>query len=104
MTDSSDDDLPITPVQAWTDSKGQLHPTKEAALFVEIERLLGHVGTGESLAPGIARLLVERRNRLMPLLKAFDGAGAVNASGGGAIIEPFPLTRQDDKDASRHSA
>lgn len=72
MRDEGEADLPIKSVRAWTDSKGQLHPTKEAALYVEIERLLGHVGTGESLAPGIARLLVERRDRLMPLLDAFD--------------------------------
>ncbi|MCW6533068.1 hypothetical protein [Sphingomonas lycopersici] len=77
--------LPIKAVQAWVDSKGHLYPTKEAALYVEIERLLGHVGTGESLAPGIARVLVEKRDRLMPLLKAFGAASEV--------IEAIPLAQ-----------
>jgi len=85
MRNQDDADLPIKAVQAWIDSKGHLYPTKEAALYVEIERLLGHVGTGESLAPGIARVLVEKRDRLMPLLKAF-GAGA-------EVIEAIPLAQ-----------
>jgi hypothetical protein len=69
----SDDetDLPVRPVQAWADGKGHLHPTKEAALLVEIERVLGHFGTGESMAPGIARLLAAKRYQLIPLLDAF---------------------------------
>ncbi len=84
MSIDSVEDLPIKRVYAWIDGKGQLHATKEAALYVEIERLLGHVGTGESLAPGIARTLVEIRDRLMPLLDAFD-------SDVPEIIEAIPL-------------
>lgn len=70
---SDDDDLPVKPVQAWTDGRGNLYPTKEAALLVEIERVLGHFGKGESdsMAPGIARLIAEKRRHLMPLLDAF---------------------------------
>jgi hypothetical protein len=40
-------------------------------LLVEIERVLGHFGTGESMAPGIARLIAAKRDELMPLLAAF---------------------------------
>lgn len=81
MRSNVDADLPIKPVQAWIDSKGHLFPTKEAALYVEIERLLGHVGSGESLAPGIARLMVEKRGTLIFLLEAFgaDGAEVIEA-------------------------
>ncbi len=87
MRNSRDDvDLPIKPVQAWVDSKGHLHPTKEAALYVEIERLLGHVGSGESLAPGIARTLVEKRGQLALLLGAFEPET-------GEVIEAIPLIR-----------
>ena len=67
-------DLPIAKVDAWRDGQGQLHPTKEAALLVEIERVLGRFGNAngsESLAPGLARLLVEKRAQLVPLLEAF---------------------------------
>ena len=61
----------ITAVEAWRDSTGTIHPTKEAALFVEITRALGRVGNGDSLAPGLAKVIVEQRAVLVPLLEAF---------------------------------
>lgn len=70
MTDG-ESDIPVRAVQAWSDGRGHLYPTKEAALLVEIERVLGHFGTGESMAPGIARLIAAKRDELMPLLAAF---------------------------------
>lgn len=63
--------LPVKSVQAWTDGRGHLYPTKEAALLVEIERVLGHFGSGDSMAPGIARLIAAKRDELVPLLTAF---------------------------------
>ena len=66
-----DSDIPVYPVQAWTDGRGHLYSTKEAALLVEIERVLGHFGTGESMAPGIARLIASKCDELVPLLTAF---------------------------------
>jgi len=63
--------IPVREVQAWSDGRGHLYSTKEAALLVEIERVLGHFGTGESMAPGIARLIAAKRDELMPLLAAF---------------------------------
>ena len=81
-----DGDLPVKPVQAWADGRGNLYPTKEAALLVEIERVLGHFGKGESdsMAPGIARLIADKRHHLIPLLDAF-GAEIAEA------IEPISL-------------
>jgi hypothetical protein len=69
----SDDnpDIPVRSVQAWAGGRGALYPTKEAALLVEIERVLGHFGTGDSMAPGIARLIAAKRDELIPLLSAF---------------------------------
>jgi hypothetical protein len=75
---SDDADIPVRSVQAWTDGRGHLYPTKEAALLVEIERVLGHFGTGESMAPGIARLIASKRDELVPLLTAF-GSETVKA-------------------------
>ncbi len=65
--------LPITPVEAWRDSNGTMHATKEAALTAEIERVLGRVGNGgsASVAPGMARTIIDQRAALMPLLEAF---------------------------------
>ncbi len=67
-----DAEIPVRSVQAWADGRGKLYPTKEAALLVEIERVLGHFGTGESIAPGIARLIAAKRDELIPLLGAFE--------------------------------
>jgi len=86
MYDVIEADLPVKAVRAWVDSRGCFHSTKEAALYVEIERLLGHVGSGDSLAPGIARLMVEKRGTLVQLLEAFG-------TGGGELIEAIPLPR-----------
>jgi hypothetical protein len=68
--------LPIREVPAWTDSTGALHPSKDAALTVELERALGRIGQGEtSIAPGIAKMLVEKRDQIIPLLAAFEAEG-----------------------------
>lgn len=64
--------LPISAVEAWRDSNGTVHPTKEAALTVEVEKALGRIGNGsESMTPGLARKIIENRNILVPLLDAF---------------------------------
>lgn len=89
MNDDVDADLPIRPVGAWADSRGNLYPTKTAALLVEIERVLGHFGTGESMAPGIARLLVSKRNELIPLLDAVDPEAD--------LLEPISLEAEREK-------
>jgi len=79
-------ELPVRPVQAWTDGRGNLYPTKEAALLVEIERVLGHSGatSADSLVPGIARLIASKRTQLVPLLEAL-GPETVDS------IEPISL-------------
>jgi len=90
MSDDDDTALPIRPVEAWADSKGHLYPTKTAALLVEIERVLGHFGTGESMAPGIARLLVSKRHELIPLLDAVDPETP-------DLLEPISLEAEREK-------
>ena len=89
MSDGNSD-IPVQPVQAWTDGRGHLYPTKEAALLVEIERVLGHFGTGESMAPGIARLIASKRDELVPLLTAF-GSDSINANPNDGPQSDLPL-------------
>ena len=76
--------VPITAIEAWRDSAGVVHPTKDLALTVEVERALGRIGNGsESMTPGLARKIIENRDILMPLLEAFGPvlrADAPNAS------------------------
>jgi len=72
--------LPIRAVEAWEDSTGTTHPTKEGALTVEVERVLGRIGNGESLTPGLARKIIDQREALIPLLEAF-----------GPVVAPPPV-------------
>lgn len=47
--------------QYFEDDKGQPHKTPEAAIASDLAGILGKVGEGESIAPGIARTLIEKR-------------------------------------------
>ena len=58
--------LPIIAVEAWRDSAGTLHASKDAALTVEVEKALGRIGNGgsESMTPGLARKIIDNRDVL----------------------------------------
>ena len=71
MTDERSSAMAVTAVEAWKDSTGAIHPTKEAALTFEVEKALGRTGNGESLTPGLARKIIDQRDVLVPLLEAF---------------------------------
>jgi hypothetical protein len=46
---------------AYFDSKGHFFKTPEEATTSDLAAILGRVGDGESLAPGIAKTLFQRR-------------------------------------------
>ncbi len=46
---------------AFFDGKGQFFKTPEEATMSDLAAVLGRVGDGESLAPGIAKTLFQRR-------------------------------------------
>ncbi|WP_375291928.1 hypothetical protein [Qipengyuania sp.] len=54
------------------DSKGHFFKTAEDATVSDIASLLGKVGEGESLAPGIAHILLRRREELERLFAEHD--------------------------------
>lgn len=59
-------------VTAWYDDKGTLHASKEAALLSDIEAALGKIGDGKGFTPGLAKLIADNRDQLMPILQQFD--------------------------------
>ena len=65
------------------DSKGHFFKSPEDATVSDIAALLGKVGEGESLAPGIAHILLRRRDELEKLFAEHDQMMADYA----AIIE-----------------
>ena len=54
------------------DSKGHFFKSPEDATVSDISALLGKVGEGESLAPGIAHILLRRRDDLERLFAEHD--------------------------------
>lgn len=65
------------------DSRGHFFKSPEDATISDIASLLGKVGEGESLAPGIAHILLSRREELEKLFAEHDQMMADYA----AIIE-----------------
>lgn len=56
----------------YFDRKGQFFKTPRDATASDIAALLGQIGDGESLAPGIAQMLIERRSDIERLFEEHD--------------------------------
>jgi hypothetical protein len=54
------------------DGKGHFHKTPEDATVSDLATVLGKIGDGESLAPGIAHMILERRTEIERLLVEHD--------------------------------
>jgi hypothetical protein len=54
------------------DRKGQFFKTPEEATRSDLASMLGKIGEGESLAPGIAHTLLERRAEIEELFSEHD--------------------------------
>ena len=54
------------------DRKGHYFKTPEEATRSDLAALLGKIGDGESLAPGIAHTLLERRGEIEDLFSEHD--------------------------------
>lgn len=54
------------------DSKGHFFKSPEEATVSDIAALLGKIGEGESLAPGIAHTLLRRREEIQALFAEHD--------------------------------
>ena len=54
------------------DSKGQFHKSPEDATMSDIAALLGRMGEGDSLAPGIAKIILDKRREIETILADHD--------------------------------
>ncbi|MBX7480966.1 hypothetical protein [Qipengyuania qiaonensis] len=54
------------------DSRGQYFKTPEEATISDLAGILGKIGDGESLAPGIAHMILQRRGEIERLLAEHD--------------------------------
>jgi len=66
----------------YFDRRGHFFKTAKDATASDIAALLGQIGDGESLAPGIAHLLLERRADIERLFTEHDAMLAEEEAGG----------------------
>jgi hypothetical protein len=56
----------------YFDAKGQYFKSPDEAVVSDLASLLGRVGEGESLAPGIARILIDKRADIERIYSDYD--------------------------------
>jgi hypothetical protein len=66
----------------YFDSKGQYFKSPEEATMSDLAGLLGRVGEGDSLAPGIANILLEKRADVERIFADHDAMLTVEAAQG----------------------
>ena len=65
------------------DSKGQYFRTPQDATMSDLANVLGRMGEGDSLAPGIAKILLDKRRDLEHIFRDHDAmieGGAIEAT------------------------
>jgi len=75
----------------YFDRRGEYFRTPEEATISDLSSLLGRIGEGDSLAPGIAAMLLERRTEIEEIFADHDKMGALEESGeddGEVVIMP----------------
>ncbi|MDJ0977364.1 MAG: hypothetical protein QNI87_02395 [Erythrobacter sp.] len=76
--------------RGYFDRKGQFFRTPREATASDLAALLGQIGDGESLAPGIAHTLLERRSDIEALFSEHDAMMAEGADD--SVITPIKAT------------
>jgi hypothetical protein len=64
----------------YFDSKGQYFRTPAEATTSDLAGLLGRVGDGDSLAPGIAHIMLEKRDEIEKIFADHDAMLTVEAA------------------------
>jgi hypothetical protein len=70
------------------DSKGQFFRTPQEATLSDLAAMLGRMGDGDSLAPGIAKILLDKRRDLEHIFRDHDDmvqGGPIEASEAGRV-------------------
>ncbi len=71
----------------YFDRKGQFFKSARDATASDLAALLGQIGDGESLAPGIAQMMLERRAEIERLFADHDAMMAEDQVEGGDLGE-----------------
>ena len=77
----------------YFDRKGHFFKTPREATASDLAAMLGQIGDGESLAPGIALTLIERRGDIERLFAEHDAMLAEEQADGDAKVATLPTSR-----------
>lgn len=82
------------------DRKGQFFKNGRDATVSDLAALLGKIGDGESLAPGIAHLLLDKREEIEKLFAEHDAMMAADESGSDCVFEADNVAKLPEREAS----
>ena len=82
------------------DRKGHFFKTARAATESDLAALLGQIGEGESLAPGIAHMLLDRRDEIERLFAEHDAMMAEDAGEDGQAFKGTNVAKLPEREAS----
>lgn len=88
--------------EGFFDRRGHFFKSAQAATESDLAALMGQIGEGESLAPGIAHMLLERRAEVERLFAEHDEMVASEKAATPAPVVPIggKVTKLPDRDAS----
>jgi hypothetical protein len=79
----------------YFDGKGNYFRTPDEATLSDLAGLLGRMGEGDSLAPGIARILFDKRDEIESVFRSHDDmTGASVAQVDSSNVRPISTARQ----------
>lgn len=86
----------------YFDRRGQFFKSARAATESDLAALLGQIGDGESLAPGIAHTLLEKRSEIEQLFADHDEmmADEVSANGPTFVSMGSKVSKLPSREAS----
>jgi hypothetical protein len=76
------------------DSKGQYFKTAQEATMSDIAAILGRMGEGDSLAPGIAKIIFDKRREIEHIFRDHDDMVQ------GGLIDPTGAQRVERRAAA----
>lgn len=82
------------------DRKGHFFKNARDATASDIAAVLGQIGDGESLAPGIAHLLLEKREEIEKLYAEHDAMMEEEDAADGPKVISAKVTKLRDREAS----
>lgn len=71
------------------DTRGNYYKTPEDATISDLAGILGKIGEGDSLAPGIAQMLLDRRSEIERLFAEHDTMMAEYQPHGAGKVTPI---------------